>query len=112
MMSTTISNNGLPPQLPQASGNPGNGTAASAAGTAAGTGSSASAVRGTDQVKLTDSALALQQAARADDSSAIDTKRVEQVRAAIASGSYQINPGNIADRMISMDGQLGGTGKA
>lgn len=111
-MSTTISNNGLPPQLPAASGNPGNGAAAATADTAAGTGSSAPVARGSDQVKLTDSARALQQAARADSGSAIDTKRVEQIRAAIASGSYQVNPGNIADRLISMDSQLGGTGKA
>ncbi|TAL71630.1 MAG: flagellar biosynthesis anti-sigma factor FlgM [Rhodanobacter sp.] len=112
-MSATISNNGLPPQLPQVSGNPGSGGAAGAAGTDAGTGSGAAAVgHGTDQVKLTDSARALQQAARPDNGSAIDTKRVDQVRAAIASGSYQINPGNIADRLISLDHQLGGTGKA
>lgn len=119
-MSTTISNNGLPPQLSPATGNPASSGAAASAGSTAETGSRSAAgstaapttVRGTDQVKLTDSARALQAAGRVDDSAAIDSKRVDQIRAAIANGSYQINPGQIADRMVSMDNQLGGTGKA
>ena len=60
-----------------------------------------------DQLKLTDSARALQEAARLDTSSAIDTKRVEQIREALASGSYQIDAGRIADRMLSFERQIG-----
>lgn len=107
-MTTTISNNGLPPFTPPA-GNTGNGSPA-----AAGTSVSANGASGKadDQVKLTDSALALQQAARASDGATVDQKKVEQIRQALADGSYQINPGRIAERMLSLELQLGGAGKA
>lgn len=107
-MNTTIPNNGLP-KFTQTTASSGNGSAASNAGTAD---SAAAASKSGDQVKLTDSALALREAARADASSSIDTKRVDQIRQSIADGSYKIDAGNIADRMIAMDQQLSGAGKA
>lgn len=107
-MTTTISNNGLPPFTPPA-GNAGNGSPAAAGTTVSANGASGKA---DDQVKLTDSALALQQAARASDGATVDQKKVEQIRQALADGSYQINPGRIAERMLSLELQLGGAGKA
>jgi negative regulator of flagellin synthesis FlgM len=107
-MNNTILNNGLPkyPQPTVTSG----GSANSAATPAAAPGA-VGAPTG-DQVKLTDSALVLQQAARSDQASPIDSKRVEQIRQALADGSYTVSPGRIADRMLAMDSQMGGTGKA
>ncbi len=106
-MNTTISNNGLP-KFTQATGNAGSGSAPAAA-TA---GSTAAATKADDQVKLTDSARALQEVARAGDTAAIDPQRVERVRQALADGSYQIDPSRIADRMLTLEQQIGGTGKA
>lgn len=107
-MTTTISNNGLPPFTPP-TGNAGSGTPA-AAGAIAGTPSASG--KADDQVQLTDSALALQQAARASDGAVVDQKKVEQIRQALADGSYQINPARIAERMLSLEQQLGGAGNA
>jgi negative regulator of flagellin synthesis FlgM len=107
-MNTTISNNGLP-KFPQATNNStGTGSAATAP---AATGSTAAASTSDDQLKLTDSALALQEAARPGDTAAIDPQRVEQVRKALADGSYKIDAGRIADRMLELDQQLGGASK-
>jgi negative regulator of flagellin synthesis FlgM len=106
-MNTTISNNGLP-KFPQTTGSSGNGSAAT---TTAGA-NSPTASKTDDQLKLTDSALALQQAARADDTATIDPQRVEQVRQALADGSYKVDAGRIADRMLALEQQLAGTGKA
>lgn len=103
-MNTTI-NHGMP-KFPQASTGQGNAPAQGTTGTAS---SDASRANAADNVKLTDSARALQQAARTDASAVIDSKKVEQVRAALANGSYQINPGRIADRMLSLDAQIAGT---
>jgi negative regulator of flagellin synthesis FlgM len=102
-MTTSIQNNGLP-NFPQATGATGN---ASASTTAATDGNASVTPKSDDQLKLTDSARALQEAARLDTSSAIDTKRVEQIREALANGSYQVDPGRIADRMLSFERQLG-----
>ena len=107
-MNTTITNNGLP-KFPQATSNPGS---SSSAGSSAPADGMAAARRNGDQLKLTDSAQALQEAARQKDASPIDARRVEQVRQALADGSYKVDAGRIADRMIAMDQQLGGTGKA
>ena len=106
-MSITISNKGTPP-FAQAAGSTGNGSAS----TATPAGSASVAAPASDQLKLTDSARALQQAALHHDASAIDPQRVEQVRKALASGSYQVNPGRIADRMLALEQQISGTGKA
>jgi negative regulator of flagellin synthesis FlgM len=107
-MNTTITNNGLP-KLPRAGSGTGSGTPT---GSATAPESSAAAPQGTDQVKLTDSARALQEAARLADASPIDAGRVEQVRQALADGSYKIDAGKIAERLLAMDQQLGGVDKA
>jgi negative regulator of flagellin synthesis FlgM len=107
-MNTTISNNGLP-LMPQAPGSQAN---APAAGSGNASGDATATVQGSDdRVRLTDSARALQEAARVDDQAAIDTKRVEKIRQAIADGSYQVNPAAIADRMLALDAQIAGPAK-
>jgi len=105
-MNTTISNNGLP-LLPQAPGNQANGSTSNAANPAS---DAPASIKGQDDsVRLTDSARALQDAAKVDGQSAIDTQRVEKIRQAIADGSYQVNPAAIADKMISLDAQIAGS---
>jgi negative regulator of flagellin synthesis FlgM len=105
-MNTTISNNGLPklPQAPSGQGSASTQGATSAPGTEATTGSNS----GDDRVQLTDSARALQEAARTHSGATVDTKRVEQVRQALANGTYKIDPSRIADRMMSLDSQISG----
>ena len=107
-MNTTISNNGLS-KLPQATSQPGSGAAPESSASATGTG--ALAAKADDQLRLTDSAKALQQAARTD-ATPVDSQRVERIRQALADGSYKVDAGRIADRMVAMERQLGGTGKA
>lgn len=106
-MNTTITSNGLP-KFPQATNNPGSSSSAS---TAVSTEAASAAPHNGDQLKLTDSAKALQEATRMNDASPIDSKRVEQVRRALADGSYKVDAGRIADRMLAMDQQLGGADK-
>lgn len=105
-MNTTITNNGLP-KLPQPAA--GQGSGASQGTAAAGGDAVGSAAKSDDRVRLTDSARALQDAARTGDAAAIDSKRVETIRAALADGSYRIDPAGIADRMLALDAQIGGT---
>ena len=100
-MNTTISPNGLP-ALPQAKTNQGS-NGSQAGSTVAG---GSSAAQADDSVKLTDSGKALSEASSAGDS--IDTKRVESIRTSLANGTYQINPSNIADKLTSMESQIGG----
>jgi negative regulator of flagellin synthesis FlgM len=104
---TTISNNSLP-KLGQANaGKAKASTAPSAGGTDA---PGASAATGpADQLKLTDSARAIQNAARSGDSAPVDGAKVARIREALASGSYQANPQKIADSMLSMEHQIAGT---
>lgn len=105
-MNTTIQNNGRP-ILPQPATTQG-GTAASGAPGHAGESAGVAAKAG-DRVELTDSARALQEAAKTTDGAAIDTQRVEKIRQALADGSYKVDPARIADRMLSLDAQLGAT---
>jgi negative regulator of flagellin synthesis FlgM len=107
-MNTTITNNGLP-KFPQTTNSPGN---SASAGTAAPADAALAAPRNGDQLKLTDSARALQEAASQNETAPVDAKRVEQIRQALADGSYKVDAGRIADRMLAMDQQLGGTDKA
>lgn len=107
-MNTTISNNGLPPFTPPTSA--ANSGPAASAGAAAGNAGTSGKVD--DQLKLTDSARALQAAASAGDGAVINQQKVEQIRQALANGSYTINPGHIAEQMLALEQQLGGTGKA
>lgn len=102
-MNTTISNNGLPllPQAPNGQGN-----AASNATGSSGTDAAGSASGSDDRVQLTDSARALQEAARTDSGATVDTKKVEQVRQALANGTYKIDPSRIADRLLAVENKL------
>lgn len=104
-MNTTITSNGLP-VLPQPKGN--QGTAAQPATGTTEAAPAAPAAAADDSVKLTDSARALHEAAKAGADSGIDTKRVEQVRQALANGSYKIDAGRIADGLLSLEGQISG----
>lgn len=107
-MSTTISNNGLPPLAPPANGT-NNGQAASA-GTS--TSTAGASTRADDQLKLSDSAHALQDAARANDAAVVDQQRVDRIRQALADGTYTINPTQIAEHMLALEQQIGGTGQS
>jgi negative regulator of flagellin synthesis FlgM len=103
-MNTTISNNGLP-KLPQ----PATGQGSSATQGPSSTTSSDAAAGSTgttDRVQLTDSARALQEAARTNDGATMDTKKVDQIRQALANGTYKVDAGRIADRMMSLENQL------
>lgn len=100
-MNTTITPNGLPvPPQPKA-GQSGGSTQDTAAASTKPTAGPA-----TDSVKLTDSARALTQAAQGG--SEVDQQKVDRIRQSIADGSYKPNPANIADKLISIDSQLGG----
>jgi negative regulator of flagellin synthesis FlgM len=100
-MNTTITPNGLP-ALPQAkSGQSGNAQPGAPA-----TPDAARAGVADDSVKLTDSARSLQDAARAGNGNEVDTRRVEQLRQALANGTYQVDPGRIADRLTALEDQL------
>ncbi|GLQ99948.1 hypothetical protein GCM10007863_43680 [Dyella mobilis] len=57
-------------------------------------------------MKLTDSARALHQASSAD--SPVDTAKVEQIKKALAAGTYQVDPNAIANRLTSMESQFSG----
>ncbi|WEN14633.1 flagellar biosynthesis anti-sigma factor FlgM [Rhodanobacter sp. AS-Z3] len=111
-MNTTITNNGLPKLQPSSSKAAGKADGNSSASASAAIDGGATSANGIDQLKLTDSARALQEASRQGDASPIDGNRVEQVRRALADGSYKIDAGRIADRLLAMDNQLGGIGKA
>lgn len=102
-MNTTISNNGLP-MLPQAPSGQGSTQNASSTGSDA----VASSKGADDRVQLTDSARALHEASRTGSGATVDTKKVEQVRQALANGTYKIDPSRIADRMMSLENQLNG----
>jgi negative regulator of flagellin synthesis FlgM len=102
-MNTTISSNGLP-QLPLAT-NSTDSSASQASTTSSASNTAAS--QADDSVKLTDSARALQQASSTD--SPVDTARVEQIKKSLAAGTYQVDPNAIADRLTSIENQIGGT---
>jgi len=103
-MNTTITPNGLP-TLPQpASGQGGN----APQNTVSGAPAAAPANAGGDSVKLTKSARSLQDIARAGNGNEVDAKRVEQIRQSLADGSYRIDPGHVADRLMSLETQLTG----
>jgi len=101
-MNTTITSNGLP-VLPQPKSNQN-----TAAQSATGTTEAAPAAAADDSVKLTESARTLHAVAQGGQDSGIDAKRVEQVRQALADGSYKIDAGRIADRLLSLEGQISG----
>ena len=62
------------------------------------------AVQAGDSLRLTGEATGLQALQRELSAApAIDSARVDQVRQALESGSYKIDPARIADRMLQMD---------
>jgi negative regulator of flagellin synthesis FlgM len=67
------------------------------------------AIAAADSVRITGEAEGLQALGRQLGTSpaGIDVARVQALRAAIADGSYQIDAGQIATRMIDLDRQLG-----
>ncbi|MGE7138165.1 flagellar biosynthesis anti-sigma factor FlgM [Luteibacter sp. NPDC031894] len=72
----------------------------------AGSAQSAGAVRPSDDsVKITDSAKALDAASRGD---GVDTKRVEDIRARLADGTYKPDAQAIASKFLALEGQIGG----
>ena len=68
-----------------------------------------SAVAAVDSIRLTDEAEGLQALERQLGAApaGIDVTRVNDVRAAIADGSYAIDPQQIASRMLALDRALG-----
>ncbi|GLQ86805.1 flagellar biosynthesis anti-sigma factor FlgM [Dyella flagellata] len=102
-MNTTISSNGLP-QLPLATTTAENSSAQTTTATPS---ASSSATPADDSVKLTDSARALHEASSAN--APVDTQRVEQIKQALAAGTYKVDPHAIASKLVALDGQIGGT---
>lgn len=63
---------------------------------------------GGDSLRLTGEATSLQTMQRElSSASAIDSARVESIRNALEAGTYRIDAGAIADRMLEMERQLG-----
>ena len=62
----------------------------------------------TDSVSLTESARQLSElASEASSGDAVDIGRVEDVRQAIDDGTYQINPQQIAERLLATEDSIG-----
>ena len=63
----------------------------------------------TDSVSLTDTAARLQ---KLENTIAglpvVDAQRVEDIRNTIASGEYQVDPVNIADKLLGFDAEISG----
>jgi len=60
-----------------------------------------------DSVRLTGEAEGLQAMQRELGAPGIDVARVNEVRAALADGSYRIDPQQIATRMLALESELG-----
>ena len=60
-----------------------------------------------DTVSLSDNAVQLGKLDKtAISAPVVDTQRVEQVKAAIANGDYEVNPEKIADKMMQFESML------
>jgi negative regulator of flagellin synthesis FlgM len=105
-MNTTISNNGLP-KLPQAPTGQGSASTQGASSTTS-SDAAASSTGANDREQLTDSARALQEASRTNSGATMDTKKVEQIRQSLANGTYKVDAGRIADRMMALENQMNG----
>jgi negative regulator of flagellin synthesis FlgM len=67
------------------------------------------ATRAADSLRLTGEATSLQALQRElSVAPAIDQARVAEVKQALESGTYRIDPAKIAERMLDLDKQLGG----
>lgn len=65
------------------------------------------AAPGGDQVSLTDSARLLQKLGESvADTPVVDSQKVDSIKQAIADGSYQIDAGSIADKLLEIDRDL------
>lgn len=63
----------------------------------------------TDSISLTDTAARLQRLeSTISELPVVDSQRVEELRSAIANGEYEVNAGNIADKMLSFEAELNG----
>ncbi len=60
-----------------------------------------------DSVQLTQSARAMMDAAASSSDVPVDAERVAQIREQIANGTYRVDAQRVADRLISMERQLG-----
>lgn len=87
-------------------------TTASAAVARSGSDRSAAvdATRATDSVRLTGEATGLQAAVdnQLGQPAPMDVAKVEAVRAALANGSYKIDPQEIASRLVALERQMRG----
>lgn len=93
----------LPPPAVRSTVQVGNGAAAGADRSAP-----VEAARAGDSLRLTGEAAGLQTLQRELSAApAVDASRVAEVRQALESGSYRIDPARIADRMLEMDRLLG-----
>ena len=96
---------GTPPPVLRSTGPVGGGVAAAGADRS----TPVQASQAGDSLRLTGEAASLQALQRELVAApAVDQARVEQVRQAIESGSYRIDPAKIAERMRDRDKQLGG----
>ncbi|GAB4356987.1 MAG: hypothetical protein Kow006_24470 [Gammaproteobacteria bacterium] len=65
-----------------------------------------------DTVSLTDTATNLQKINREiNELPVVDTQRVEAIRQAIASGSYEVDPQRTAEKMIALESALSRSGE-
>lgn len=73
-------------------------------------GEAVAAAAATDSIRLTDEAEGLQALERELGAApaGIDVVRVNALRAAIADGSYRVDPQEIATRLLDLERQLGG----
>lgn len=63
--------------------------------------------RSEDKVSLTDTATKMQGLQQqVSDASAVDSEKVEAIRAAIAEGNYPVDSEKLAQKMIDLEGQL------
>ena len=102
-MNTTINPGG--PTVPQPSAANARSAASDAEGSVPGRAPAAPAQSG-DRVQLTESARAIGAAANGADAP-VDTSRVERIRQAIADGTYKVDAQRVADRLISLEKQIG-----
>lgn len=80
-----------------AAGDPGAGAAGRAAATP---------VQAGDHVQLTESARAIDAAARGTDAP-VDARHVARIRQALADGTYKVDAQRVADRLIDLERQIG-----